>query len=114
MARAEFTRSVRVAAFTRSNGQCESCTAKLFPGNIEYDHDVPDTFGGEATLENCRVLCRACHRVKTSKLDQPRIAKSNRQRDKASGAKTATSNPIPGSKRSGLRKRMDGTVERRA
>lgn len=110
--RQEFTRAIMAAAFKRANGACESCTAKLFPGNIQYDHQIPDALGGAPTLDNCKVLCRTCHRSKTSTADQPRIAKMKRQRDKNSGAKRSSS-PMPGSKRSGIRKRMDGTVERR-
>jgi 5-methylcytosine-specific restriction enzyme A len=43
----------------------------------------------------------------------PRIAKAKRQQRAHLGAKARKSRPIPGSRASGLRKRMDGTVERR-
>ena len=109
--RREFSKHVRVAAFKRANGHCEECTAKLYPGHIEYDHDKEDTFGGEPTLENCRVLCSACHSRKTRKRAAV-IAKSNRVRNKAAGIHTTVGRPLPGTKASGIRKRMGGRVER--
>lgn len=89
MSRHEFTSKVRVAAFQRSGGHCEKCTAKLWPGKYEYDHIIPDQFGGEPTLENCAVLCDNCHGEKTAKVDVPAIAKSTRIRAKHLNAKTA-------------------------
>jgi hypothetical protein len=41
------------------------------------------------------------------------IAKAKRREALAGGFKTKTRNPMPGSKASGIRKRMDGTVEKR-
>lgn len=88
MPRSEFTRKVKKAAWDRCGGKCEKCTAKLFPGKYAYDHDLPDQMGGEPTLENCRVLCNACHDQKTFTQDIPTIRKSDRQRDKHIGAVT--------------------------
>lgn len=84
--RAEFTKAVRLAAWKRSNGACRSCTAKLFPGNVEYHHDLECTFGGTADLDNCVVLCRGCHRAITNKRAKV-IAKSNAEREKHLGIK---------------------------
>lgn len=100
--RREFSAKVKLQAWQRSGGVCECCGAKLFPGNVHYDHELPDALGGEPALENCRVLCRACHGMKTSKQDVPAIAKSNRNRRKHAGIKKASSFR-------GWRK-MDGTV----
>jgi 5-methylcytosine-specific restriction protein A len=111
--RTEFSSKVRVAAFQRSGGFCEKCTAKLWPGKFAYDHIIPDQFGGEATLENCAVLCTNCHGEKTAKADIPAIAKSTRVRALHLGAKTKHSRPMPGSRASGLKKHMDGSVSRR-
>lgn len=110
MTRSEFPPSVKVAAFKRCGGQCEGCTARLYPGKFDYDHDHPDGLGGPPTLENCRVLCLNCHSAKTHKEDRPKMAKADRQRKRHIGAKPK-SRPIPGSKASGIRKRMSGRVE---
>lgn len=83
MARKEFTKTIKRAAALRSEGRCENCGIKLAFGSFHYDHDLPDFLGGEPTLENCRVLCIACHKAKTRETDTPRIVKSRGQRDMA-------------------------------
>ncbi len=99
--RQEFTKAVKLAAFKRADGHCEGCTAKLYPGKFDYHHDKEDTFGGEPTLDNCKVLCVACH----SKITRTRakvIAKSNRVRNRHIGIR----------KRTGFRgwQKMNGTA----
>ena len=83
--RAEFTRATKLSAYRRALGRCEECGA-LFGGRApHYDHRVPCGLGGGNDLENCQVLCVACHTTKTSLHDLPRIAKANRIRDKHIG-----------------------------
>ena len=129
--RREFSAATRRAAWERANGACEGmvmstslseggfwkmvrCNAPLDHGNFHYDHIDPDFYGADdrAELENCQLLCWVCHKVKT-KHDMRGIAKSKRIQDKLIKARKPRGRPIPGSKRSGLRRRMDGTVERR-
>lgn len=112
MPRREFTKAVKLLAWNRCNGYCEGCTGKLYPTKYEFHHTKEDTFGGEPILENCTVLCTACHANITGKQAKV-IAKSNRVRNKFLGIKTRKSRPIPGSRASGLRKKLDGTVEKR-
>jgi len=52
-----------------------------------------------------------CHLVKT-KRDVAVIAKAERIRNKFTGA-FRTRHPMPGSRASGMRRKMDGSVERR-
>lgn len=85
--RQEFSTKVKVAAFERAAGSCQRCSAKLFPGNVEYHHDIPAYFDGPNTLENCVCLCRTCHRALQTPKDQKVIAKSRRVRAKHVGAK---------------------------
>lgn len=82
--RQEFGKKVKLAAWERCNGHCELCTAKLFTGKFTYDHIIPDAMGGEPTLENCQVICRACDTPKTAK-DQGDIAKAKRVQAKHVG-----------------------------
>ena len=110
--RIEFSKPVKRAAYFRSCGYCEECGSELGEGNVEYDHEISAWMGGEATLENCKCLCKTCHTSKT-KNDIKAIAKSKRIRDKLIKARKPKGRPMPGTKRSGFRKRMDGTVERR-
>lgn len=114
MNRREFSRKVRVAAFERAQGRCERCTAKLAPGNIEYDHRLADWLGGEPTLENCAVLCRACHRGVGGKTasDAATIAKAKRVASKHSGAYRPRST-FATARSGGWRKPIHGNAVRR-
>jgi len=112
MTRAEFSKRTKLQAFDRAGGRCELCGVKLSVGYIEYDHAIPCVLGGEATLDNCVVACRSCHRLKTSSKDIPIIAKSNRQRAKHIGIKRGRSS-FQTNRDGPFRKRMNGTVERR-
>lgn len=112
MSRREFTAAVKVAAFNRAKGHCEKCGARLYVGKFHFDHDNPDGLTGEPTLDNCVVLCVACHSTKTRTVDIPNIARAKRREAKHLGAKRS-SRPMPGSKASGWRKRMNGQAERR-
>lgn len=83
--RLEFSRKTRAIAFERCKGLCDGCGARLKVGEAEYDHVLPAALGGNASAENCQVLCKVCHRGKTT-TDVQRIRKADRQRDRASGA----------------------------
>ncbi len=92
--RREFTTKIKAAAFQRSGGNCEGCTARLYVGKFHYDHRIPDGLTGEPTLSNCVVLCVACHGVKTTKHDVPAIARAKRREAKHIGA-TKPKRPWP-------------------
>lgn len=86
MSRREFSEKVRKAALARCGHRCEGllagsderCPSDLRKRKFHFDHDLPDWFGGEPTLENCRVLCVECHHDKTAGVDIPAIAKAKR------------------------------------
>lgn len=75
--RREFPAKIMVAAFERAAGRCEKCTARLMAGKFQYDHVIADALGGEPTLENCAVLCSACHAPKSA-VDTTKAAKVKR------------------------------------
>jgi 5-methylcytosine-specific restriction protein A len=86
--RREFPKPVKREALRRANGKCENPTCgALFGVKFHFDHDIADGLGGEPTLENCRVLCHACHKDKTTKHDVPLIAKTKRIQDRHNGIK---------------------------
>lgn len=87
--RRNFHPKVMIAAWDRADGHCEKCKSgiKLIPGDIFYDHIIPDALGGEPTLDNCQVLCRSHHDAKTFKVDVPAIAKSKRIQRRRAGIK---------------------------
>lgn len=132
MARKEFPARVKAAALKRCMDEkgiprCEAvieihidgmpingkCRKELRAGDCFYDHAQPDGLGGEPTLENCMVLCGSCHSLKTFGEDNPRMTKADNQRKRNFGIKARKGPPLAGTKASGIRKRMDGTVERR-
>lgn len=84
--RTEFSKQVKRDAADRAKGYCDDCKMKLRLGEFHYDHRIPDWMGGEASLENCQVLCHACHKVKTRE-DIRNIAKSKRIIDRNRGIK---------------------------
>lgn len=102
--RKEFAKRVKIQAWDRCLGQCEECTAKLTPGKFDYDHVVETVLGGKPTLENCRVLCKNCHRAKSSER-APTLAKSRRQEEKHLGMRGKEKKPL-----SKFKRKMDGTV----
>lgn len=108
MSRREFSKQVKRAAFERAGGFCEGqpygerCPVKLTLGKYHYDHVIPDGLGGEPVIENCAVLCVACHKDKTTTKDVPAIAKTKRIQDRQKGIKK------PRSIRSW--RRFDGTI----
>ena len=103
--RREFTAKVKVAAYERSKGACEACGGKLHPGRIHYDHVIPDALGGSPTIENCAVLCTACHGAKTTRQDVPSIARAKRLQAKHIGAKGPSRWP-----KSKWKKKVNGEV----
>ena len=106
--RTEFTAKIKAAAALRADGHCEGCSRRLMTGDFHYDHEIPDGLGGDATLENCRVLCRSCHKIKTTTADVPRIAKSKRNFRKARGIRKASR--FPCSRVSKFKKKISGEV----
>ena len=111
--RQEFPVKVRKAAWDRAGGICECGCSQPFTNAdpVEYDHIVEAALGGEATIGNCIALRKSCHRAKTSER-APVIAKASRIERKTQGL-TGRKAVIPGSKTSGWKRKLDGTVVRR-
>lgn len=109
--RHEFTSKTKAEAAHRAKGHCEECGRKLMTGDYHYDHVVPAGLGGESTLDNCQVLCRSCHSVKTAKADVPNIARAKRRHRKHIGIRKRSS--FPCSKDSKFKKKITGEVVRR-
>jgi 5-methylcytosine-specific restriction endonuclease McrA len=115
-----FDKPTKRAALKRSGGKCEGegplyglpenvrCEANLAYG-VEFDHFILYANSRDSSLDNCRAVCPDCHGFKTRKHDTPKAAKTVRQQDKNNGI-TKTKRPMPGSRKSGLKKKMDGSV----
>ena len=93
---------------------CQKCTRPIM-GKLraEFDHAIPLIVGGEHRESNLQLLCHECHAAKT-RLDVKIKSKVATSRLKHLGIKTSKGRPMPGSRASGLKRKMDGTVERRA
>ncbi|WP_319499295.1 HNH endonuclease signature motif containing protein [uncultured Cohaesibacter sp.] len=116
--RSEFSRKTKAEAFLRDGGCCVKCGTKLHPDTTEYDHIKPCGLDGNNSLDNCQCLCCDCHKGKT-KSDVKTIAKVKRMHNKHVGVETRRkqkipSRPFPGTRASGWKKKLDGSIERRS
>jgi hypothetical protein len=85
MQRREFSNRVKMDAWDRCGGKCEQCGCLLRPAGFIFNHRIPDYVGGDPTLANCEVLCRACDLGRTFGEDIPKIAKVRRIRKRQAG-----------------------------
>jgi 5-methylcytosine-specific restriction endonuclease McrA len=76
------------------------------------DHKVALVNEGENRESNLQVLCALCHLHKTAE-DVAEKSRVVRKRLKHLGIRKAKGRPLPGTKASGLRKRINGRVEKR-
>lgn len=103
----------RAKLFLAHEGRCHLCGLKIRDGERwEASHIIALELGGADDETNLAPAHHRCHRTQTAEVDIPAIAKSNRVRARAIGAHRPQ-RPMPGSRASGLKKRMDGTVVRR-
>lgn len=77
----------------------------------EAEHIVPFALGGKDDTDNLAPVHWACHKPKTSG-DITMMSKGKRVKEKRLGVKRSK-RPMMGSKRSGWKRKMSGTVERR-
>lgn len=105
---------VRLRVFYRDSGICQcGCTRMIYAGERwQTDHTVAIINGGENRESNLRTLLVKHHAEKT-RADVAEKAKVYRKRAKHIGVQPRKGRPMPGSKASGIRKKFNGTVERR-
>lgn len=113
MTRQRLSTRDRVRIFQAADGCCHICEMKIQPGQ-EWDvsHPTPLELGGADDDANRRPAHRRCHRILTATEDVPAIRKAQRREARHLGAKR-TSRPIPGSKASGWKRKLNGEVTRR-
>jgi len=105
---------VRLRVFKRYGGRCQcGCDRQIRPGER---WDCEDTIaiinGGERRESNLKPWLSEHHKKKT-KRDVAEKSLVYRKAAAHVGIKLKQSRPMPGSRRSGFKRRMDGTVERR-
>ena len=104
---------VRLRIFEAHGGVCHLSGRRIQAGEPwDCDHVVALVNGGEHRESNLAPALRDKHREKTA-LDVREKSIVRRKRMKSIGIAAKKGRPMPGSRASGLRKRMDGTVERR-
>lgn len=108
-----FPPRVRLRILERFDRRCAGCTNPIRPGERwTCDHIVALINGGENRESNGQPLCRAC----TPEKDAADVAVKSKTADMAKaayGIKPRTGRPMPGSRASGWKRKMDGTTIRR-
>lgn len=111
MARPSMTTKRKALIFATHKGVCYLCTGKIGVGEAwEAEHVIPWEISRDDSDDNLRPAHVKCHRVKTAR-DRKDIAKVHRIEARHKGAKARRGPAMPGTKASGIRKRMNGTVE---
>lgn len=125
MTRREFTKAQKAEMLRRAMDEkgrvhCERCGLDVTGKAIEFDHTIPEAMVTDKsrplTADDGKLLGRnCCHRAPGGKTaqDVADIARAKRREAAHGGFKTKSSRPMPGSRASGIKKRMDGTVVRR-
>lgn len=97
-------------------GFCAGCGTKLYAGFFDADHIIPLACGGTNDLTNFQLLCKVCHNAKSRGEDIPTAAKIRRLKGETGQRARRERNGSKLKNRGfdkSLRKRMDGTVERK-
>lgn len=113
-----FTARQVAAVFIKCDGRCTKCGLKVQLDGYQIDHIHRISAGGKHELENWQLLCTDCHAVKT-RVDNFEAKKGRRIRGELKPrAKKKIPQPVnyswPSRKmeRPGLRRKMNGQVER--
>jgi 5-methylcytosine-specific restriction endonuclease McrA len=64
------SREVMLKVVRRDGQTCQVCNSHVPDDEINFDHVIPHSRGGQATVENLRVLCATCNRKKRDSLHE--------------------------------------------
>ncbi|MBU3806643.1 MAG: HNH endonuclease [Candidatus Fournierella pullistercoris] len=62
-----FDKRDKLAAYSQQNGICSLCRKHFEFDEMEGDHIIPWSKGGQTTPDNCQMLCKSCNAKKTDK-----------------------------------------------
>ena len=111
--RKPLTPKQKLEMFIRYGGICCICGGKIDGVREAWDEHVnPLWLSGDNSAENRAPAHDKCARRKSAKEASDR-AKGRRVAEKHFGAHRPKGRPLPGSRKSGWKHRMDGTWERR-
>lgn len=109
--RRSLTQKRRAEIVAGQGNRCAMCGNALVAGHFEFDHIQALEHDGDNAPDNWRAICTSpCHKQKTKADHQ---ARSKRDRI-AVGGRQRKGAPMPGTRASGWKRNMDGTVERRS
>lgn len=57
------SQTTKKIVFSRDGGRCQCCSSSE---NLEYDHIIPFSCGGQSTVSNIQLLCQKCNRSKSN------------------------------------------------
>jgi 5-methylcytosine-specific restriction protein A len=103
---------VRLRVLLRFDRKCQECGVEIDAKRWICDHRTALINGGENRETNLGPIHEACDKTKTA-ADVGLKSIVYRKAAKHAGICLRKGRPMPGSRASGFRKRMDGTVERR-
>lgn len=110
---APFPPRVRLRILDRADRRCAGCRKPIRPGERwTCDHIVAVINGGENRESNGQPLCRNCTKPK----DAADVAEKSKTADMAKaayGIKARTGRPMPGSRQSKWKRKINGQVELR-
>jgi 5-methylcytosine-specific restriction enzyme A len=113
MTRKRWSTTYRVKLFAARGGVCHICAGKIATGDAwDLSHPHPLAMGGDDEPDNHDIAHRKCHRVVTTEQDIPAIAKAKRREARHIGAHRSA-RPMPGSRASNFKRKLNGTVEKR-
>ncbi len=112
--RRRITRALRVRIFDAAKGLCHICGLPIRAPKEQWDveHVDPLWSGGKDDESNWRPAHTHCHKDKSAQEAAPR-AKGARVRADHLGIRRSKGRPMIGSKASGWKRKMDGTLVRR-
>lgn len=114
MTRRRISTRDRLACFQENNGICHICGGKIHAGEgFDISHPIPLELGGADDKSNWRPAHKRCHARLTADVDLPNIARAKRREARHVGAKAPSARPVPGSRNTPFKRKLDGTTERR-
>lgn len=112
MKRRRLTADERKLLLKGSGFRCHICGGQIHVGQAwEVEHVIPLAMGGEDGGDNLKPAHVKCHRTKSDQ-DAADIARAKRRESRHLGARQS-SRPLPGGRKSNLRKKLNGQVVER-
>lgn len=67
-----FNESEKFTAWVNQNGKCFVCHKRISTSSDGH-HIIPHSYGGKTSIDNCALVCKECHSVKTAEEMQPQL-----------------------------------------